>query len=47
MENQEQCAALQALGCEFAQGYFFSRPLPLADACQVVEELDARQDDRG
>ena len=47
VENQEQFAALQALGCEFAQGYFFSRPLPLADACQVVEELDARQDDRG
>lgn len=46
VENQEQFAALQALGCEFAQGYFFSRPLPLADACQVVEELDARQDDR-
>lgn len=44
VETREQLAILQALGCEFAQGYFFSRPLPLPDACKVVTALDAVSD---
>ena len=28
VENASQLAILQSLGCRFAQGYFFSRPLP-------------------
>jgi EAL domain-containing protein (putative c-di-GMP-specific phosphodiesterase class I) len=28
IETAEQLNALTALGCEYGQGYFFSRPLP-------------------
>jgi diguanylate cyclase (GGDEF)-like protein len=30
VETQPQCDLLSALGCDLAQGYFFSRPQPLA-----------------
>jgi EAL domain-containing protein (putative c-di-GMP-specific phosphodiesterase class I) len=26
VENAEQVAALQSLGCRYAQGYYFARP---------------------
>ncbi|HEU0054262.1 MAG TPA: EAL domain-containing protein, partial [Longimicrobium sp.] len=32
VETPEQLAALRALGCDYGQGYLFSRPLPEADA---------------
>jgi EAL domain-containing protein (putative c-di-GMP-specific phosphodiesterase class I) len=32
VETREQLAALRALGCDFAQGFLFSRALPEADA---------------
>jgi EAL domain-containing protein (putative c-di-GMP-specific phosphodiesterase class I) len=35
IETQEQIAMLKELGCELAQGYFFSRP----DPAGVIEEL--------
>jgi EAL domain-containing protein (putative c-di-GMP-specific phosphodiesterase class I) len=28
VETEEQLADVRRLGCEYAQGYFFSRPLP-------------------
>jgi diguanylate cyclase (GGDEF)-like protein len=31
VETEAQWAELKRLGCEFAQGYFFSRPLPAAE----------------
>ncbi|MBS7326656.1 MAG: EAL domain-containing protein [Thiopseudomonas sp.] len=31
IETEEQCAAMQAAGCQDGQGYLFSRPLPEAD----------------
>ncbi|HAT1570766.1 TPA: EAL domain-containing protein [Kluyvera cryocrescens] len=31
VETQEQLESLQALGCDFAQGYLFSKPLPYID----------------
>ena len=35
IENQEQLAILRHLGCQFGQGYFFSKPLPR----NLIEEL--------
>ena len=31
VETQEQLENLQALGCDFAQGYLFSKPQPYVD----------------
>lgn len=31
VETEEQLDALKALGCEFVQGYFFSRPVPASE----------------
>jgi EAL domain-containing protein (putative c-di-GMP-specific phosphodiesterase class I) len=28
VETEAQAAALQALGCEYAQGYLYGRPVP-------------------
>jgi EAL domain-containing protein (putative c-di-GMP-specific phosphodiesterase class I) len=38
VETAAQVAILQSLGCGFAQGYFFSRPLP---ADQLLDALAA------
>ena len=37
VENQEQLDFLRKNGCNLAQGYYFSRPLPLPDILQWVE----------
>jgi EAL domain-containing protein (putative c-di-GMP-specific phosphodiesterase class I) len=31
VETQTQAAALRALGCRYAQGYLYGRPMPAAD----------------
>lgn len=36
IEDAEQLATLQALGCQFGQGYFFSRPVPAAEAEEFI-----------
>lgn len=36
VETQDQLDLVRALGCEFAQGYLFSHPLPPAEASEVV-----------
>jgi len=36
VETREQLASLQALGCEYAQGYYFARPLTPAKAERLL-----------
>ena len=36
VETKEQLAALRALGCESAQGYYFSRPVSATDAGELL-----------
>lgn len=40
IENAEQLALLQALGCRLGQGYFFSKPLIAADLEQAILKED-------
>jgi len=37
VETHEQMSTLRQLGCEYAQGYFFSRPIIAADAEQLIK----------
>ena len=36
VETPEQVASLQSLGCEFGQGYLFSRPVTRAAANELL-----------
>jgi predicted signal transduction protein with EAL and GGDEF domain len=36
IEDDEQLAAMRALGCPHGQGFVFARPMPLADALELV-----------
>ena len=36
IEDEEQLAELKRLGCEFGQGYYFSRPVPAAEAEKLI-----------
>ncbi|MDX2257121.1 MAG: EAL domain-containing protein [Pseudanabaenaceae cyanobacterium bins.39] len=36
VETEQQVALLQELGCEYGQGYLFSKPLPAKDAAAVI-----------
>jgi EAL domain-containing protein (putative c-di-GMP-specific phosphodiesterase class I) len=38
IEDAAQLAALQELGCDLAQGYFLSRPVPAAEAGRLLRE---------
>jgi EAL domain-containing protein (putative c-di-GMP-specific phosphodiesterase class I) len=37
IENREQLLYLRGIGCEFGQGYLFSRPLPEHEAERLLE----------
>ncbi len=41
VETAEQVSLLQSLGCEYAQGYFFSRPLDQSGVAQTLLTLGA------
>jgi diguanylate cyclase (GGDEF)-like protein/PAS domain S-box-containing protein len=43
VENQEQVEQLQGLGCEFGQGYYYSRPLGEEGALMVLQTTRAGQ----
>lgn len=38
VETAEQAERLQALGCQYFQGYFFSKPLPAAEATTWLQQ---------
>jgi len=38
VETMEQFAAISALGCEYAQGYLFGRPVPASELPLVIDE---------
>ncbi|MDJ0348353.1 EAL domain-containing protein [Cryobacterium sp. PH29-G1] len=42
IENSEQSAQLQAMGCLYGQGYFYGRPLPPAEVLDRIRGLDPR-----
>ncbi|MBV9212467.1 MAG: EAL domain-containing protein [Actinobacteria bacterium] len=44
VENQESYAKLAALGCDYAQGYFLSRPLSPEKATAWLEAFSGRDD---
>jgi len=39
VETQQQLEILSGLGCDYIQGYFFSRPLPAVDFIQYIKEF--------
>lgn len=43
VEQFEQVAVLQSLGCRFAQGYFFSKPVTAAQAVESAARVEHRQ----
>ncbi|GAC1607767.1 MAG: hypothetical protein NVS3B26_02160 [Mycobacteriales bacterium] len=42
VETLEQADALRELGCAYAQGYFFARPVPANDLPGILKECDLR-----
>ena len=43
VENFEQVLLLKSLGCRYAQGYFFSKPLDSAGAAELLADIDRYQ----
>ncbi len=42
VETEQQLSTLKGLGCDVAQGYLFSRPVPAVDATRLIEDWDDR-----
>ena len=38
VETQHHIDLLEQIGCEFLQGYFYSRPLPISELMDVIQE---------
>lgn len=45
IETREQCRRVMELGCDFAQGYWFSRPVSAVDATRILLERRAWLDE--
>ena len=44
VENADQLEALSRLGCDLAQGFYVSRPLPAPDLTRLLDERNAETD---
>lgn len=44
IEEQEELDKLERMACDFGQGYFFARPLPLSDIIKTLREKDMLPD---
>jgi EAL domain-containing protein (putative c-di-GMP-specific phosphodiesterase class I) len=45
VETIEQLEWLRAIGCEYAQGFFFSRPVDVVAATELIASSPWRDDD--
>lgn len=43
VETVDQCDLLSSLGCEIAQGYFYSRPMPAGQVPEFLERMNANR----
>lgn len=46
VETQQQFEALQKMDCDCGQGYFFEKPLPLAETLELIAREDSVSSDR-
>jgi len=46
IETEEQAGLLRSMGCEFAQGFLFSRPLPAAEVERWLEGAQTTRTDK-
>ena len=46
VENKKQCDFLEGLGCRYIQGYYFYKPMPIADYEKLIKD-PKNIDDRG
>lgn len=44
IETPAQLAGLRAMGCRYGQGFLFSKPVPAADAANLLETIFPMQD---
>jgi EAL domain-containing protein (putative c-di-GMP-specific phosphodiesterase class I) len=41
VESEEQMQALKELGCDYIQGYFYSKPVPKNDFWEYVKKVNS------
>ena len=47
VETKEQLALLRQLGCEYGQGYYFSKPVNAAEAERIISDIYERPREEG
>jgi EAL domain-containing protein (putative c-di-GMP-specific phosphodiesterase class I) len=43
VENQKEWEMLKSFGCTYIQGYFYSKPMPMADVFFMMTEQDKKK----